>query len=54
MKWAAIESTTAILSAFGVVALLVYVKFQVRQNTRTMHDSSIESTIDSSICKRST
>jgi hypothetical protein len=47
MNLEAIQSIAEILSAFGVIASLVYVGVQVKQNTRGMHAASIESTITS-------
>ena len=48
MNWDAIGSLAEILGAIGVIASLVYVGMQVRQNTRTMHAASIDAYITSS------
>ena len=47
MNWQAIRFNCQIFSAVGVTASLIYVGLQVRQNTRTMHATSIEAHISS-------
>jgi hypothetical protein len=39
MNWNAISATADILSAVGVMVSLVYVAYQIRQNTRAMRQS---------------
>lgn len=47
MNWLAIGSIAEILGAVAVIASLIYVGLQVRQNTRTIHATSIDAHISS-------
>jgi hypothetical protein len=47
MNWHAIGPIAEMLGAIGVIASLVYVGIQVRQNTRTTHAASINAHITS-------
>jgi len=48
MNWEIFGSIGEFVGAIGVILSLVYVGFQVRQNTRTMHAASIDALISSS------
>lgn len=45
MNWDMFTAIAELLSAVGVILSLVYVGFQVRQNTRAMHAASIDAAI---------
>ena len=47
MNWEMFGAVGELVSAFGVIVSLVYVGYQVRQNTRMIHAASIDSTISS-------
>ena len=46
MNWDMFTAIAELLSAVGVILSLASVGFQVRQNTQTMHASSMYATID--------
>jgi hypothetical protein len=48
MNWEMYAAIAELLSAGGVIISLVYVGFQVRQNTKMMHSASIDATIGAS------
>lgn len=48
MNWDMFAAIAELLSAAGVIISLVYVGFQVRQNTQMMHAASIDATIGAS------
>lgn len=48
MNWEMFTAYAESLSAVGVIVSLIYVGFQIRQNTRMMHASSIDATIGAS------
>lgn len=47
MNWPAVGAIGEIIGAFAVVATLLYLSKQIRQNTRAMHSSSFQATTDS-------
>jgi hypothetical protein len=47
MNWEAISAMANLLAALGVIATLIYLSIQIRQNTKAVRSSSIENLIDS-------
>ncbi len=48
MNWEAIGAVAEILAAMGVLASLVYVASQIRDNTRSLQAASLQSVLDGS------
>ena len=46
MNWEAIGAVGEILAALGVLATLVYLAAQIRDNTRSLHAASLQSVLD--------
>jgi hypothetical protein len=49
MNWEAIGAVAELLGAVGVIASLVYLALQIRQNTRSLHANTFQTVADSSI-----
>jgi len=47
MNWEAISAMANLLAALGVIATLIYLSIQIRQNTKAVRSSSIENLIHS-------
>jgi hypothetical protein len=47
MNWEAIGAVANVLAAIGVVATLIYLSIQIRQNTKTVRSSSIQNLVQS-------
>ena len=46
MSWDALGAIAEILSAIGVLITLIYLAFQIRDNTRSLHAASLESILE--------
>ena len=49
MNWEAIGAIAELLSGFGVIATLVYLAIQIRQNTNSVKESNYRNQTDRSI-----
>ena len=47
MNWEAIGAIANLLAAIGVIASLIYLAVQIRQNTRAVRSSSVQSLVQS-------
>jgi hypothetical protein len=47
MNWEAIGAIANVLTAIGVIATLIYLSMQIRQNTKTVRSSSIQNLVQS-------
>lgn len=47
MNWEAIGAVANLFAALGVIATLIYLAMQIRQNTKAVRSSSIESLVHS-------
>ena len=49
MNWEAIGAVAELLGALGVIATLVYLSIQIRQNTRMMKSTALQSIADTAV-----
>src|SRR5215204_3753175 len=47
MNWEAIGAIANVLTAISVIATLIYLSMQIRQNTKTVRSSSIQNLVQS-------
>jgi hypothetical protein len=47
MNWEAVGATASLLAAVGVIATLIYLSIQIRQNTKAVRSSSIQNLVQS-------